>query len=288
MYQFVESQQGEHSIALLCETIQISRSAWYAWYTGESYRINTADMQQEDEVRAVFQAHRRRYGARRIVAELQAQGVEIGYHRVRSIMKKLGLNAIKPRSFIPRTTDSRHNYPISPNLLLDSCMPSETNSVWVGDITYIPVYGGQWAYLAVWMDLFSRRIIGWHLADHMREELIVSAFRKALSFRRIAKGMIIHSDRGGQYAGKKFRKLLADRQLWQSMSRANDPYDNAFMESCFSRFKTELLEGGMFENIADAHTEIFEYIEMYYNPIRRHSSLQYLSPINFEAEAAPT
>lgn len=167
-------------------------------------------------------------------------------------------------------------------------MPSEANRVWIGDITYIPLYGGQWAYLAVWMDLYSRRIIGWHLADHMREALVVSAFKKALSLRRAVKGMVVHSDRGGQYAGKAFRKLLHNSKLMQSMSRADNPYDNAFMESCFSRFKTELLEGGMFEDIQDAYTEIFEYIEMYYNPVRRHSSLQYLSPINFEAKAAPT
>lgn len=121
----------------------------------------------------------------------------------------------------------------------------------------------------------------------MREELVVSAFKKALRLRSAHKGMIVHSDRGGQYAGKVLRKLLQDNHLRQSMSRADDPYDNAFMESCFSRFKTELLEGGMFENIDDAYTEIFEYIEMYYNSIRCHSSLKYLSPISFEAEAAP-
>lgn len=160
-------------------------------------------------------------------------------------------------------------------------------------VAYIPLYGGQWASLAVWMDLYSRRIVAWQLANHMREELIVAAFKKAILLRSAEKGMILHSDRGGQYAGKVFRKLLADRKFVQSMSRADDPYDNAFMDgvarrSCFSRFKTELLEGGMFENIEDAHTEIFEYIEMYYNPVRRHSWLRYLSPISFEAEAAPT
>lgn len=287
MYRFVESYRSTYSVALLCETMQLSRSAWYDWRTGASYRISQGDVQQEGQVQTVFQVHRRRYGARRIAAELQAQGVEISYHKVRRIMRKLGLKAIQPRSFIPRTTDSRHSYPISPNLLLDGGMPDKTSQVWVGDITYIPLQRGEWAYLAVWMDLYSRRIIGWHLANHMREALVVSAFKNALSLRRTAKGMIVHSDRGGQYAGKTFRKLLHDKQLIQSMSRADDPYDNAFMESCFSRFKAELLEGGMFEDIQDAHTEIFEYIEMYYNPIRRHSSLQYLSPVDFEAESDP-
>lgn len=288
MYKFVENQQEEHPIEFLCQTLRVSRSAWYAWRKGDSYQATSGTQYQEEQVLAVFNEHRRRYGARRLIAELQGRGIEIGYHKVRSIMKKYGLKAIQPRSFVPRTTDSRHNYTISPNLLLDRCSPSKINEVWVGDLTYIPLYGGQWAYLAVWMDLYSRRIIGWQLTDHMREELIVSAFKKALRLRAAKKKLIVHSDRGGQYAGKKFRKLLADKRLLQSMSRANNPYDNAFMESCFSRFKTELLEGGMFEDIQDAYTEIFEYIEMYYNPIRRHSSLQYLSPINFEAEAAPT
>lgn len=288
MYRFVESQQAAYPVALLCQTLKVSRSAWYAWYNGASHRTTSSDQQQEDQVSAVFWEHRRRYGARRIVAELQGQGISIGYHKVRSIMKKHGLKAIQPRSFVPRTTDSRHSYTISPNLLLGRCFPTKINEVWVGDLTYIPLSGAQWAYLAIWMDLYSRRIIGWHLAEHMQESLIVTAFKKALLLRSVEKGIIIHSDRGGQYAGKVFRKLLADKKLLQSMSRADDPYDNAFMESCFSRFKTELLDGGMFETIGDAHTEIFEYIELYYNPVRRHSSLQYLSPIDFEIRAAPT
>ena len=293
MYKFVESQQAVYPVELLCQTLKVSRSAWYAWCSGMSHQISSGNRQQEDQVITVFNEHRRRYGARRVVAELQGRGIEIGYHKVRSIMKKYGLKAIQPRSFVPRTTDSRHSYTISPNLLTDRRFPTKVNEVWVGDLTYIPLHGGQWAYLAIWMDLYSRRIVGWQLATHMREELIVAAFKKALLLRSAEKGMILHSDRGGQYAGRVFRKLLANRKFVQSMSRADDPYDNAFMESCFSRFKAELLEGGMFENIEDADTEIFEYIEMYYNPVRRHSSLQYLSPMNFEAEsdrraAAPT
>jgi len=136
--------------------------------------------------------------------------------------------------------------------------------------------------LCVWLDLYSRKVIGWALADHMREELVVGAFKKVLNNRTFSQSTIIHSDRGGQYAGKIFRKLLDKSKVMQSMSRADNPYDNAFMESYFSRFKAELLEGGAFESMEDAQTEIFEYIEMYYNPVRRHSSLGYISPLDFE------
>lgn len=277
---FVESQQQEYSVQLLCQTFHVSRSAYYAWLKGESHQQKASDQQ----LIVAFYEHRRRYGVRRLVAELRAKGVNIGYHKARRIMKQHGLKAIQPRSFIPRTTDSRHSYAISPNLLIVRSFPVKVNEVWVGDITYIPLYGSNWAYLAVWMDLYSRKIIGWHLADHMREELVVSALKKALQLRSVEKGMIIHSDRGGQYAGNKFRKILQQNHILQSMSRADNPYDNAFMESCFSRFKAELLGDGIFENIEDAQTEIFEYIEMYYNSVRRHSSLGYICPVAFEKQ----
>lgn len=244
----------------------------------------TARAAIEQQVIKAFSAHRRRYGIRRLLPELQDQGLKIGHYKVRGILRRHGLKAIQPRSFVPRTTDSRHPYGISPNLLSGQPFPVQINQVWVGDITYIPLKDNQWAYLAVWMDLFSRKVTGWQLADHMREELIVEAFKKALAGRCASKGLIVHSDRGGQYAGKKFRKLLESHNLQQSMSGKDNPYDNAFMESYFSRFKAELLQGGAFECLEDARTEIFEYIEMYYNPIRRHSSLGNISPGAFERQ----
>ena len=229
-----------------------------------------------------FQAHHRRYGVRRLVAELKAQGLALGKHRVQKVLRHNGLRAIQPRSFVPRTTQSRHPYPISPNLLLEHGEATKPNGVWVGDITYVPLAGGGFLYLAVWMDLFSRRLVGWHLDVHMQEGLVVEALTKALGTRNVAKGLMVHSDQGGQYAGGSFRKLLDKHKLRQSMSRAGNVYDNIFMEALFSRFKAELLEGGAFQNKADAQTEIFEYIEMYYNPKRRHSALNYLSPIAYE------
>ena len=240
--------------------------------------------QLEKEVVEVFKAHKRRYGVRRICAELNEGQIRIGKHKCRRIMKQNSLRAIQPRSFVPRTTQSRHPYPISPHLLVEREPPVKPDEVWVGDITYVPLAGGRWAYLAVWMDLYSRRVVGWQLDTHMREELVLSALRKALGTRSPKAGLIIHSDRGGQYAGGVFRKLVKKRKIKQSMSRADDPYDNAFMESYFSRFKAELLEDGMFENLEDAQTEIFEFIEMYYNPKRRHSSLNYQSPMEYEKQ----
>jgi len=141
---------------------------------------------------------------------------------------------------------------------------------------------GGFMYLAVWMDLYSRKLIGWQLEDNMKEELVIAAFKKACQSRSAKEGLVIHADCGGHYAGNAFRKLILDKKAIQRMSRADNAYDNAFMESCFSRFKAELMQDGAFTSKEDAKTEIFEYIEMYYNPIRRHSSLNYMSPVNFE------
>jgi len=164
----------------------------------------------------------------------------------------------------------------------DRAVPNAPNQVWVGDITYIPMTEGRFLYLSVWMDLCSRKIVGWDLQDHMRESLILTSLRKALGVRKIRRGLIVHSDRGGQYAGRYFRRELAKYKILQSMSDADNPYDNAHMESFFSRFKAEMLEGGVFRTAEDARSEIFEYIELYYNARRLHSSIGYLSPNNFE------
>ena len=179
----------------------------------------------EQHIVDIFQEHRRRYGTRRIVAELKAAEVRTSRYRVRKVLTEHGLKALQPRSFVPRTTQSRHPYPISPNLLLERSLPMRPDEVWVGDMTYIPMANGSFLYLAVWMDLYSGKIIGWHLANHMKEELIVTAFKKALASRTTAKGLVVHSDRGGQYAGNQFRKLIASRQMQQSMNRADNPYE---------------------------------------------------------------
>lgn len=267
----------------MCRILGASRSAYYGWVARKK-RSRAGEKKKEVEtlIISIFSEHRRRYGIRRIMAELEARGSRASAYRIRKVLKNNGLKAIQPRSFVPRTTDSRHPYSISPNLLLDRSFAVGPDEVWVGDITYIPLAGGSFLYLAVWMDLFSRRIIGWQLEDHMREELVMDALQKALKSRIVKQGLLLHSDRGGQYAGTKFRAIVTASKLLQSMSRADNAYDNAFMESCFSRFKTELLEGGAFDSREDAQTEIFEFIEMYYNTKRRHSSLRYLSPMDYE------
>ena len=282
VYDFICSQEALYPVLLLCRVLDVGRSAYYAYRSGVSYRQQSSAKAMETAIVNAFTAHRRRYGIRRLIPELRDQGIFAGHYKIRKVLRKYGLKAIQPRSFVPRTTDSRHPYPISPNLLLDRPLPDGINQVAVGDITYIPLIAGNWAYLSVWMDLYSRKVIGWCLAGHMREELVVDSFKKAMNSRKLCASTIVHSDRGGQYAGKLFRKLLDKPKAMQSMSRADNPYDNAFMESYFSRFKAELLEGGAFESIEDARTEIFEYIEMYYNPVRRHSSIGYISPVNFE------
>ena len=270
----------------MCDVLSVSRSCYYAYRKQGELTERSVQKQIEALVVEAFRLHKHRYGIRRLVPELSDQGLKIGHYRVRRILHQNGLKAIQPRSFVPRTTDSRHPYPISPNRLKNRPPPSGIDQVWVGDITYIPLTGGSWCYLAVWMDLFSRRVIGWQLLHHMKEALVLEAFQKAYGSRKAGKGLIVHSDRGGQYAGNMFRRWLDRYHVLQSMSDADNPYDNAFMESYFSRFKSELLQDGSFENMENARSEIFEYIEMYYNPIRRHSALGYISPVAFERKVS--
>ena len=198
-------------------------------------------------------------------------------------MKEEGLHALRGKSFVPQTTDSRHSRRMSPNLLRDRQMPpTKPNEVIVGDITYLPLQDGGFVYLATWEDLFSRMIVGWKIDETMEEQLVTEALRKVIVKRQPLAGLIVHSDRGGQYASNGLRRLLQSRGYRQSMSRAGETYDNAYAESLFSRYKAELLEGGAFANVEEARLETFDYIENYYNRVRRHSALGYLSPTEYE------
>jgi putative transposase len=286
LYAFVNTIRHEHPVKQICKVLQISRSCFYEWSNKSSYQLNLNSITMEHKVIAVFKAHKRRYGARRIVAELGHQNIQVSSYEVRKHLCANGLKAIQPRSFVPKTTNSRHPYAISPNHLRGIDFPELVNQVWVGDITYIPMLEGKFCYLSVWMDLCSRKIVGWDLQDHMRESLVTTSLNKALRTRKTSSALMIHSDRGGQYAGNKFRKILEDRTLTQSMSDADNPYDNAHMESFFSRFKAEAMDAGAFLDAENSRSEIFEYIEMYYNPSRLHSSIGYLSPDNFENQLA--
>ncbi len=271
--------------ATLCDVLAIHRSRYYAWRRGGRSRRAQEDEALKPLIREIFWEHRRRYGARRIARELRARNQPCDVGRVGRLLRDMGLKAIQPKSYRPRTTDSRHCLGYSPNLLLESPPPCALNQVWVGDISYVPLRGGAFWYLALLMDLYSRRIVGWELRDHLRESLVLAALREAIALRQPAAELIHHSDRGGQYAGNAYRRVLARAGMRQSMSRAENCYDNAFMESCFGTIKTEL-EMACYENGSIARTEIGGYLR-YYNTRRRHSALDYRTPEEFESAAAP-
>jgi putative transposase len=267
-------------VQTLCRVLRVSKSAYYASLKKDFER---RDKSEARAVREVFHRHRRRYGSRRIREEMKAEGNSIGRHKIRRLMSEQGLRAIQPKRFVPRTTDSGHKLGYCENLLIGMKLPpSKPNEVIVGDITYLPLEGGSFAYLASWADMFSRLVLGWEVEDHLQESLIVVAFEKCLRRRGSLREAIVHSDRGGQYAGSRFRSLLKAAGCRQSMSRAGESYDNAYAESFFSRFKAELLEDGAFSDVEEARMKTFNYIEGYYNRIRRHSALGYLSPEEYE------
>ncbi len=262
----------------------VSASGYYAWRKRLTIGPKLKRKNLSQLVRNCYFENRRRYGVRRIKAALNKQGIKIGKYKVRVLMKEEGLRAIGPKSFKPKTTASRGTI-ASPNLLkgipLEECAPTK---IIIGDITYIPLQNGSWCYLAIWQDKVTRRIIGWSLSAEMTAELVISALKKAISKGLVRAGAIIHSDRGSQYASNNFRELLRKSCFRQSMSGKGNCYDNAQAESFFSRFKTELIEGGAFEDIEQARMEIFSYIEGYYNRVRLHSGLGYKSPMEFEQE----
>lgn len=272
------SEEG-FEVKHICETLSLSRSAFYMWKNNHLHASQSARSCVKAKIYEIFMQHRRRYGARRIVHELRSLGTTCSRSKTRKIMAEMDLIAIQPRSFKPRTTNSRHRLGYSPNLLLDGIDVSRIDHVWVGDITYIPLKT-CFAYLSTLMDLFSRKIVGWSLELTMTEELVTTSLKQAIASRQPSPNLVHHTDRGGQYAAKKYRAVLLRGQMQQSMSRAGDCYDNAFMESCFGTIKTELEMSG-FDSCEQARKEIREYIN-YYNTARRHSSIAYQSPTNFE------
>lgn len=271
--------EGEPA-ALICAVLGVSRAGYYAYCRAPQTRRQQYDDMLLSLIHQIFTEHRRRSGARRIAFELTCLGHRVGPARVARLMKQLGLVAIQPRSFRPRTTDSRHRLGYSPNLLLEAPPPTASNRIWVGDITYIPLKNGTFVYLALLLDLFSRRIISWRVEDHMTEALVLAVLRQAIADRQPRPGLIHHSDRGGQYAGKRYRQVLSRARIRQSMNRADNCYDNAFLESCFATIKREL-EMTVYDTLLTAGKEIGDYIG-YYNVRRRHSALSYQTPLQFE------
>jgi putative transposase len=274
------SQSALSSTVSVCDVLDVSRSAYYAWRGRDPSARQRRDEELTPLVRALFWKHQRRYGARRIAEDLADLGETCSPKRVAKLLKTQGLRAIQPKSFVPKTTDSRHRLGYSPNLLLEAPPTTRINQLWVGDITYVPLRGGSFSYLAMLMDRHSRYLVGWRLAEVMTDELVLPALRMAIRSRKPAPRLIHHTDRGGQYASSRYRAVLRRADFLQSMSRAANCYDNAFMESCFGTIKTEL-EMTEYENHRAAQSEIGDYIH-YYLTERKHSSLGYLTPKQFE------
>lgn len=276
-FELIRTEAANFPIARLCALLGVSPSGYYASLKrGPSNRHNT-ELRVTAKIRAIHSRTHGAYGSRRISQELDEC---IGRNRLARIMRENGLQA-RTRKRFRVTTDSNHEHPIAPNLLQQNFLVDAPNCIWVSDITYVWTAQG-WGYLAVILDLFARRVVGWSFADHMRTELPLKALQRALQSRRPAPGLIHHSDRGSQYASNEYRDELADNEVACSMSRAGDCYDNAVAESFFASLKKECLSRTPFATHTEAHDAIAGYINGFYNPTRRHSKLGYLSPIDYE------
>lgn len=241
VYAAIEAIAQDTSVptVTICDVLEVSRSAYYDWLTREP---GTREQELDELTPAIveiFVRHRRRYGARRIASELGDEDIVCSARRVAGVLKNQGLRAIQPRSFVPRTTDSRHTLGYSPNLLLDADEPTRVDELWVGDITYLPLRGGGFGYLAALLDRYSRDIVAWSIDATMTESLVLGVLRRAIRERQPKAGLVHHTDRGGQYAGTEYRAVLRRASMKQSMSRADNCYDNAFMESCWSSIKKD-------------------------------------------------
>lgn len=268
----------KHSVRRICAVLELPRSSYY------QSQIETArqreDQELGDHIERIFRFHKRRYGYRRIADQLADENIACSDERVRRLMKERDLIAIQPKTYVPRTSDGRADAP-SQNLVESEGLPTLPNKMWAGDITHIPTQTG-WLYLAVIIDLCTRKIVGWSLADHMRADLVTDALAQASHTHSLEKDAVFHSDRGSQYGSGKFRNLINDLEIRQSMSARANPYHNAWSESVIGTIKNEVLQGGRFADFDDARTELFDYIEGYYNHYRKHSSIGNLTPSQFE------
>jgi len=285
-YRFIDAHKDQWPVRLLCETLEVSPAGYYAW----RQRPPSAQEQRQDsllvEIRAIHTEVQARYGSPRMHAELVARGHACCVNTVAKLMRDNDIKAKTARKFRVRTTDSDHDLPVADNLLDRQFNPSGANEAWVADITYIPTREG-WLYLAAVEDLYARRVVGWAMAEHRDSRLVVDALEMAVQRRLPSEGLLAHSDRGSQYASEHYQLLLARHGIACSMSRKADCWDNAPMESFFASLKKELIHGADFATRAEARAAIFEYIEVFYNNQRRHSSLGYVSPAEYEQSATP-
>lgn len=269
-----------YPVSLMCSALRVSRSGFYAWRRRQPSRRAREDARLAAEIRTVHQQARGIYGSPRVHVELQQRAFQVGRHRVARLMREQGLTALFKRRF-RRTTDSKHNDPIAANRLNRQFDVEGPDRVWATDITYLWTDQG-WLYLAVVLDLYSRRVVGWSMAEHLRSELVLGALEMALGQRAPRDGLLHHSDRGCQYASSAYREALSQAGIVCSMSRKGDCWDNAVVESFFGTLKSELVHRRRFATRLAARTAVFEYIEVFYNRQRRHSYLGYLSPAEYE------
>ena len=284
-FRLIEAQRETFPVRVLCDVMGVSAAGYYAWRGRPESCRKAANRVLLSEIRRLHLAHRGRYGAPRIHAALRGLGHTASRGRIERLMRHHGIRALMARRFRLCTTDSRHDLPIAPNRLGQKFAAECPNQVWLADLTYIPTEEG-WLYLAVVLDLFTRKIVGWAMRDHMQAELTIAALTMAIQRQKPPPGLIHHSDRGSQYAAAEYRKVLNAARMTQSMSRKGNCWDNAPMESCFGTIKTELVHQACYETRDAARRDLFAYIEGYYNRRRLHSAIGYITPEQAERQAA--
>lgn len=281
-FSFIEEHLSEFPVGAACDALAVSRSGYYAWQERPESPRSKRRLELVEKIKAIHEQNRRVYGSPRIFQALKAQGDAVCENTVAGVMREHEIRAKTKRKFVPRTTDSNHASPVAANVLDRQFQAEVPNRKWVVDITYIPTDEG-WLYLAGVLDLCSRKLVGWSMADHLRAELPMDALSMAVTRRRPAPGLLHHSDRGVQYACDDYQHLLESHGMELSMSGRGDCWDNAAMESFWSTLKNELVNHERYATRAQARQSIFEYIETFYNRKRLHSSIGYQSPEAFEA-----
>jgi len=281
-YRWIKEHDQAFPVSAMCRALRVRRSGFYAWRKNPLGRHARRRRELIDPIRRAFVQSRATYGSPRVARQLRAEGIRVCENTVARCMKEQGIKAKTGRKFTPRTTESDPSLRASPNLLGRDFAAAAVNQKWCGDITYVAT-GEGWLYVATIKDLFSKRIVGWAMAAHMREDLTLAALGMAVGRRGPVRGVIHHSDRGKQYASAKYRAMLGTHGIVQSMSGTGDCYDNAPAESFFSSMKKELVNRRRFATREEARLAIFEYIEVFYNQKRLHSSIGYVSPAMFEA-----
>jgi len=282
-FAFIDAEKAHYPIRLLCQVLQVSRTGYYAWRSREPSERAQRDAVLGIKVRSIFGTHKKRYGSPRIHRELKAEGEAVSRKRVARLMAENDLQALSGRRFRVVTTDSDHEHQVAENLLDRQFDVARLNQAWAADLTYVWTAEG-WLYLSVVLDLASRKVIGWSMADHMRAEIVTTALEMALGRRMPTDPLMHHSDRGSQYAGSECQALLDEHGVICSMSRRGNCWDNAVVESFFGTLKTELIYTRPWSTREAAHQAIAEYIELYYNTQRRHSHLGFISPVEFETK----